>query len=344
MENIYYDPRSAGSFGGVKQLARYSGETVKSVEKWLPSQDAYTLHKPVRKIFPRRKTFAKKINDLFQADIADMQNLSRYNNGYRFILTCIDVFSKYAFAIPLKDKRGITVVGAFEKIFTERVPLLLQTDRGTEFYNSHVQNLFNKYNIHHYSTYSEYKAAVVERFNLTLKQRIFRYLTYKRTSRWIDVLDGLTHSYNHSYHRTIGMAPIDVTPENEKAVAQRMFPPKPKLVWKFKAGDNVRITKSRSVFDKSYLPSWSEEIFVVDKLHPTFPVTYGLIDLMNEPIKGKFYEPELQLIDKSDSDVYIVDRVIRTRRRNGELEYFVKCRGYPDKFNSWTTNVHTYNP
>ena len=140
------------------------------------------------------------------------------------------------------------------------------------------------------------------------------------------------------------MAPIDVTPENEKAVAQRMFPPKPKLVWKFKAGDNVRITKSRSVFDKSYLPSWSEEIFVVDKLHPTFPVTYGLVDLMNEPIKGKFYEPELQLIDKSNSEVFIVDRVIRTRRRNGELEYFVKWRGYPDKFNSWTTNVHTYNP
>ena len=243
MENVYYDPSIAGSFGGIRQLVRYSGKSVKSVGKWLPSQDAYTLHKPVRKKFPRRKTFAKKINDLFQADIADLQSLSRYNDGYRYILTCIDVFSKYAFAIPLKDKRGTTIVEAFEKIFADRVPLLLQTDRGTEFYNSHVQNLFSKYKIHHYSTYSEFKAAVVERFNLTLKQRIFRYLTYKRTSRWIDVLDDLMLSYNQSYYRTIGMAPNEVSPENEKTVAQRMFPPKPKLVWKFKVGDTVRVTK-----------------------------------------------------------------------------------------------------
>ena len=98
------------------------------------------------------------------------------------------------------------------------------------------------------------------------------------------------------------------------------------------------------MFEKSYLPAWSEEIFIVDKLYPTHPPTYGLVDLLKEPIKGKWYGQELQLIEKSDSDVYIVDRVIKTRRRNGELEYFVKWRGYPDKFNSWTTNVHAYQP
>jgi len=111
------------------------------------SQDAYTLHKSVRRNFLRRK--AKVIDDLFQADLADIQNLSRFNDGYQFILTCVDVFSKHAFAIPLKDKRGPSVADAFEKIFKERVPVLLQTDRGSEFLNVQVQNVFKKYNIKH---------------------------------------------------------------------------------------------------------------------------------------------------------------------------------------------------
>jgi hypothetical protein len=86
MEVVYYDPSNPGSFGGIASLARQTRSS--EVRKWLSTQDTYTLHKPVRRIFPRRKTFAKGIDDLFQADLADMQNLSRYNDGYRFILTC----------------------------------------------------------------------------------------------------------------------------------------------------------------------------------------------------------------------------------------------------------------
>ena len=118
-EVVYYDPSNPGSFGGVASLARQTRSS--DAKKWLTSQDAYTLHKPVRRIFPRRKTFAKGIDDLFQADLADMQNLYRYNDGYRFLLTCVDVFSKRGFAIPLKDKRGPSVAEAFEVIFKDRV-------------------------------------------------------------------------------------------------------------------------------------------------------------------------------------------------------------------------------
>ena len=93
MDAVYYEPSRAGSYGGVSQLKRYSEESLSNVKDWLSSQDAYTLHKSVRKKFPRREIFAKKINGLFQADIADLQNLARFNDGYRYILTCIDVFS-----------------------------------------------------------------------------------------------------------------------------------------------------------------------------------------------------------------------------------------------------------
>jgi transposase InsO family protein len=188
MEIIYYDPNKPGSYGGVRPLVRHSNTTAASAKNWLSSQDAYTLHKPVRRNFPRRKTYAKGINDLFQADLADMQQLARYNDGYSFLLNCIDVLTKRAFAIPLKNKRGSSVADAFEKIFAEATPTMIQTDRGTEFLNSQVQDVFRKHGVKHYfSMNDDVKTACVERFNRTIKTRMFRYLTHHRTNRWIDV-------------------------------------------------------------------------------------------------------------------------------------------------------------
>lgn len=342
MEKLYYEASQAGSYGGVRPLVRYSGSPQQKVRNWLQSQDTYSLHKPIRRKFPRRKTFSKGINDLFQADLADMQNLARYNDNYRFLLTCICVFSKFGFAIPVKDKRGSSIAEAFDKIFSQRTPIFIHSDRGTEFLNHEVQSKFKQYNVKHYWTFNdETKASCVERYNRTIKSKIFRYLTRHNTNRWIDAIDDFVNAYNNSYHRTIGMAPIEVNADNEDAVARRMYPPKPKLHWKYKIGDTVRIPKYKHVFQKGYLPNWTEEIFRVNECHPTYPVTYGLVDLAGEAIKGKFYEPELQLVSKTNDDVYVVEKVLKTRKRNGKLEYFVRWRGYPEKFNSWTADVHT---
>ena len=336
MESVYYEPSQPGSYGGVRPLARYGGMPVKAVKGWLETQDAYTLHKPVTKRFPRRKTFAKGIDDLFQADLADMRNIASSNDGHAYILTCIDVFSRYAFAVPVKDKRGSTVAAAIEKIFAQRVPNMLQTDRGTEFLNVQVQDVFRKYKVHHYfSRNDDIKASLVERFNRTLKTRLFRYMTRRRTNRWIDVIDDVVHSYNRSRHRSIGAAPVDVTPENEDEVARQQYPPKPPLKYRYDIGDRVRIAKYKHVFQKGYLSNWTEEVFVIADRYPTYPVTYGLKDLAGEDISGKFYEQEIQKVSKSDDDVYDIEKVLKTRKRNGKVEYFVKWKGYPDKFNSW---------
>jgi transposase InsO family protein len=226
MESVYYETGKPGSFGGVRALARYGGMPVKQVKGWLETQDTYTLHKPIVKNFPRRKTFAKGINDLFQADLADMRNLASHNDGYSYILTCIDVFSRFGFAVPIRDKRGSSVAIGFEKILVERLPNMLQTDRGVEFLNSQVQDVFRKHDIRHYSsTNDDIKAALVERFNRTLKSRIYRYMTRHHTNRWIDAIDGVVSSYNRSHHRSIGMAPIDVTSDKEDAIARRLYPP-----------------------------------------------------------------------------------------------------------------------
>jgi hypothetical protein len=127
----YYAPSQLGAYGGIKPLIRYTGASGKSVISWLRMQDAYTLHRPVRKKFARRKTFSKQI---FQVDLADMQNLACYNDNFRYLLmTCVCVFSKFSFVIPVKNKRGASITNASNKIFTQRLPDFLQSDRGTEY-------------------------------------------------------------------------------------------------------------------------------------------------------------------------------------------------------------------
>ena len=340
MNKVYFDTSNPGSYGGIKRLSRYAPSSYKNAKEWLSEQDTYTLHKPVRRIFPRRKTFAKGINDVFQADLVDMQSLSKLNNGHRFILTCVDVLSKRAFAIPLKDKRSLTIVNAFEEIFATHRPVMLQTDRGNEFLNAQVQDLFKKYNIKHYWSFNDdIKAACVERFNRTLKTRMFRYFTARHTNRWVDILQSLIESYNNSIHRSIGMAPNDVNSDNVQEISERLYPEKTTPHWKFNVDDKVRISKYKNIFAKGYTQNWSDEIFSISVRYSTSPVTYGLTDLAGEDIKGRFYEPEIQKVVKLD-DVYIVDKVLKTRKRNGKLEHFVKWRGYADKFNSWTTDIN----
>jgi hypothetical protein len=192
---------------------------------------------------------------------------------YLPVSTC---FLEVRFRVPVKDKRGPTVADAFERIFAERVPNMMQTDRGLEFLNAHVQrslpqarrpSLFQSLN-------DDIKAALVERFNRTLKSRLYRYMTHRHTNRWIDALKDIVHSYNRSHHRSIGMAPIDVTSDNEDEIVRRLYPPKPPLKYKYDVGDRVRIVKYKHVFQKGYLPNWTDEIFEISDKYPTYPVTY----------------------------------------------------------------------
>jgi hypothetical protein len=134
------------------------------------------------------------------------------------------------------------------------------------------------------------------------------------------------------------MAPIDVTLDKEDAIARRLYPPKPSLNYRYETGDRVRIAMCRYVFRKGYLPNWSQEIFDICKKYPTYPVTYELKDLAGEPIKRKFYEQEIQKVVKTE-DVYEIEKVLKTRKRGGKIEYLVKWKGYPDKFNSSVTDV-----
>jgi Integrase core domain/Chromo (CHRromatin Organisation MOdifier) domain len=342
MESVYGQPRQPGSFTSISNLQHYAGVDRRTAERFLMSQDAYTMHKPIRLRFPRRRTFSKGIDDLFQIDLIDLSSLSTYNSGHRYILMCIDVFSKYAWAVPLKTKAGREVADAMESILAERQCALLQADKGTEFLNSTFQSMLKRHGIKFYTSENEdIKASVVERLNRTIKERMFRYFTHNNTRCYMDVLQDIMHSYNNTRHRSIGMSPSQVDSSNEQLVREKLYPLKPKkFKFKYDVGDTVRISVKRQPYDKSYTGCWSEELFKVYRRYETVPETYGIKDLADEDIKGKFYSQELQKVAESDR-VYVVEKILKTRKRAGKIEYFVKWRSYPDKFNSWTNNVET---
>jgi len=288
------------------------------------------LHAPARKNFSRRRVIVRGYDDLWQADIVEMHPYSRFNKVYHYILTVIDVLSKYA--LPFKSKSGSETANAITEIIRKsgRQSKNLQTDMGKEFYNADVQQFVNKHGINYYSTYSVIKASVVERFNCTLKNDMWKMFTLNGNYKWIDLLPRLVSNYNARKHRTIGMRPVDVSP----AVAERLLA----MVYsaikiagpaKFKVGDLVRVSKYKTVFEKSYTPNWTTEVFKFVKVQRTNPVTYLLEDYRGKSIAGAFYEYELHRA--THPDVYLVEKVLH-RRGN---EVYVKWLGFDGSHNSW---------
>ncbi|GFT22898.1 putative uncharacterized transposon-derived protein F54H12.3 [Trichonephila clavipes] len=338
---FYENPEVPNSFGGVEALHRsVKGKySKKDVKHWLSQKDAYTLHKPVRHKFQRNRVFVSDIDRQFQADLVDMQSLAEFNKGYKYLLTCIDLFSKFAWAVPLKDKFGKSVKSGLEIIFKERKPKVLQTDAGKEFLNKIVQNYLKNLNVNFF-TNNETKASIVERFNRTLKTKMWKYFTEFNTKNYIDVIDKLIHSYNHSYHRSIKMEPVSVSRHNRKQVLKNLYGglrnEKPKAP-RFKIGDVVRINKQKLHFEKGYEQNWRRELFIVFEIVQRIPIVYRLKDLQGEEIKGTYYEAELQKV--VDSGFYPVENVIKQRKRGGITEYFVKFLGYSEKFNEWVTDI-----
>jgi hypothetical protein len=248
------------------------------------------LHKPVKRKFTRRKVIVNAINDIWSSDLIDMSAWKDKNDGMTMMITVIDLYSRYAWALPIPDKIGKTILEAFKQIEADagEAPKKLWTDRGSEFYNKDVKTWLTKHKIELYSTYSENKAAVIERFNRTLKERMYKYFDKKNTRHWIDELQNLLIDYNDSPHRGLGgNKPIDVyNGDVDDKIDQIAETNKAKR--KFAIGDIVRVSRTKGVFEKGYTPSWSRELFKIIKAKNTYPYTYGVEDMLGEKIEGTF--------------------------------------------------------
>ena len=275
------------------------------------------------------------IDEVWCSDLVEMQQFSKWNKGFRYLLMVLDVFSKYGWIVPLKDKKGETVSEALKTILKEgRKPQYLWTDKGKEYYNKNMKELLEKNGITLYSTENEEKSSVCERWNRTIKTKMLKQFTVQGNTQYLDMLPKLVKEYNNTKHSSIKMTPIEASKKkNEGTVYFNLYGDMEPLSTKpkFKVGDKVRISKyKRNVFDKGYTPNWTEEVFTVDKMQYTNPITYKLKDLRGEDIQGSFYEPELL---KAKQDVFRIDKVIR--RNYKKKQALVKWKGYSDKFNSW---------
>ena len=289
------------------------------------------LHKSKRKNYPRRKIIVNHKDEIFAADLVEMQKFVKLNKGYRYLITCIDIFSKFAWVIPLKDKKGITIKNALQKIFKERKPKFLWTDNGKEFYNKQVETLLNENNIKLYSTNnSEIKSAVIERFNRTFKNMMYKKFTENNNTIFYNILDELVNNYNNKYHSTIKMTPIEGSKKvNENKIRNIYNFEKTNKLGKFKIGDRVRLSLEKNIFEKSYETNWTEEIFEIYDIKYSNVPYYYLKDLNNEKLDGTFYEQELQ--KTKQDDLYTIEKILKTN--NDKI--YVKWRGYDNSFNSW---------
>jgi transposase InsO family protein len=353
LKSLYYNPSEPASYGGVERLYRQARQlnpqiTRKTVKDWLSGELTYTLHKPVRYRFPRNRVYVADKDDQWQADLADMKSISRRNRGYSYLLTVIDVFSKYAWVRPLKTKKPVEVIAAFKDIFAEgRRPTALQTDRGTEFKNRFFINFLRDEQIQFFTSKNQTtKCAVVERFNRTLKGRLYRYFTAKGTNTWIDVLQEVVDSYNQSIHRSIKMAPTAVTDDNTSLVHRNLygvsslgelFPVKKKQdLTEPVFGDKVRLNKLAHPFRKGYLPNWSEQTFeVVSSENKPNRLMYKVRDPGGQVYEPSLYREEVQVVKETPETTYRVEKIMRKKVVDGATFYRIKWEGLPSTFNSW---------
>ena len=353
LKKIYYNPSNAGAYLGPDKLYRVLKARGimnigrNSVTTWLHNQDNYSLQKPVRQRFKKARVVVSGIDDQFDVDLADVSSLSNENDGVKHLLFVIDIFSKYLWVEPLKNKTAKEVIKGFRNVFAHgRKCKKLRTDNGTEFTSKVTQNYLKNEGIYHFTTQnSNTKANIAERVIQTIKNMMYRYFTKQRTHRFIDVLQDIVKTYNVTPHRTLNnIAPIDVNSNNETDIWAYMYLKPPKkgkrktkvTPYHFKPGDLVRLSHKNMVFDRSYDEHYTREIFkIYQRIRMQGIPMYKIKDFQNELIKGNFYESELQKVSKDEDALWFIEKKLRRRQKNGEIQWLVKFDGWSDRYNQW---------
>lgn len=344
LKKLYYNaenPASFSSYDKLYQEAKHEFPNIKiaEIKKWLNKQLVYSLHKDARKKFKRNPMIAEKPYENFQADLIDMQQFSAANNGNKYILTVIDIFSKRANVAILKNKSAQNVCNAFEKIFQYFKPLKLQTDNGKEFTNKCFKNLMKKYSIIHFTTKNkEIKCAIVERFNKTLKNKMFKLFTSKGNNEYIEEINDLIESYNNTYHSSIKMKPNDVSEDNSHIVFKNLYGFKNKRELlrnlknpKHKKGDKVRLKYEKKIMDRGYYPNWTDSLYDIYKSVKGLYKPQYIIELD----KGKYKRLYPEEIQKTEINLFRIEKVLKQKTLKGKKYFYVKWLNYPTSQNSW---------
>jgi transposase InsO family protein len=266
VRRAYFDPAHAGGFSSAGKLhkALHGRISLSKIKKFIQSQESYTVLRQAKRKFQRLKVVSPFINYMWDMDTASMSYYVKgdvekkffpeKNGGYKYFLVVIDVFSKFLRTAPLKTLNAGEMKTVLTDILSGTKPDHVRTDRGSEFKNRQVSALLRRLNIGHILTLNETKANYAERVIRTMKDKIGKYLEQKETHEWVNVLADITRNYNHTYHRTIKKAPVEVRKRDEITIWKMVYEKIPKVKrrlkrppaekstpYKFEIGDYVRI-------------------------------------------------------------------------------------------------------
>ena len=261
---------------------------------------AEELYKRVTTKFQRRRVNVNGVDEIWAANLIDTQAFSNDNNGIKYLLTVIDIFSKF----PLKRKTGQEVPNAFSRILKGRRSSKMWVDKCRKFYNKDVQKLLELY-----STENEEKLCVIERLNRTIEENFLKYFSANNTRRYVDVLDLHVDLYINAIHSSLKLTTNEASrKENENNVWNNLYQKQggKTMTPKFSISDNVRITKKKKAYDKGYTQRWMEEVFTISKIQLTIPVTYKITNYNGDEIQESFYEQKLQ---KTQQDIFRIEKI-----------------------------------
>ena len=374
LKNIYQDLDNNVAYAGLEKLFRYvkgrddapEGITKSDVKLFLHQMDSHTKHGNVPRKFVRRPIKVSRPGSFLGSDLADLTpSIAKHNKGHRYILVLMDLFSRQASLVPLKNKTGKNVAKALEK-YLESSPYTYThffADQGPEYLNRSTNKIYDKYNIIRYNIFNrKFKNSIVERFIRSLKTFLFKHFTHKNTFKFLDILPKYQKIYNSTPHKGLGYKTPDHVHnltdlediknqehvqlrqkiKNYGNISKNEIKRKHSIQAAFKVGSHVRIllNESERVFGKSYEKIFSDEIFMIRKIENTTPISYWLSDLKNRPIQGVVYHKEISPVKLPDK--YYVEKVISSRinPQTGKKQYLVKWLGYPKDFNSFVDKVY----
>ena len=348
MENFNeeYTSDKPHAYGGKYRAYEYYRNVDKNrIEDAFKTSDIYSRFKQHKKSKIYSPIYVRKKRELFQCDTTffTAEKLVEANDGYAYLLCVIDVFTKMAWVYPMKSVDCKTAVSCLRDVFEKcgNPPDKIQTDKGSEFKCNLFRSLMKENKIEHYFSTSDRKCAVVERFNLTIQQLLYKLMAHYHTYAWTKLLPRAMKIYLNRKHSTIKMSPLDAEKEENQKQINEVYSIKyqkaenDKKKPKFKVGETVRIWLKRTAFHRGYYENYTREYFKIDKVLNNLPVPrYKLKDILDENIEGAFFEDELVLYTPTN-DVYNIEKIIQTKGKGKQKKHLVQWEGWPSKFNSW---------
>ena len=351
LKDIYYNLNGGeGAYSGSAVILKnvYNEKnpenkiTIKKAQFFLNKQDSYVLHRKKSINYKRNKVWVFEPDMQFCAAIVDLPSYREHNNGKKYILLIMEVFTKFLYAEPLERKDTDTSLEGLKKIMkrVKKYPLTMQVDAGGEFLNKKMKIYMKKLNIHMFTSDGLKKNSICERVIRTILTKIYRRFDTTYSKNWLDILPKIVQSYNNTFHRSIGMRPRDVTFRNHIEVYNKLYKKHTKITPKLKNDDLVKLNLNLGVFSKAYSQSWSRANYkIVSIKYPQggYIPMYKIQQLASEKrVPGYFYPSELLKLNKdvfSETNFSFPIEAIYPSKKGNKYRA-IKWLGYEDSENT----------